>query len=143
MPQLSLSRTFAVPQARVFAALADQDRMGAWMGAEISVPVRTPDLVGTVRRIHAGPMRFDERIVAVDPGRFIAYEICTPLPGLVRHHGTLHVDARGPEQSHVRWDIEMEFSVPLMGHAVLAGLRLLCTRGLAKLEQQLLRSGAA
>jgi uncharacterized protein YndB with AHSA1/START domain len=137
MPTLTLVHEFSAPADRLYAALADQDGMARWMAAPISVPVRTPELVGTVRRIGVGALTFDERIVAVEPGRSIAYVIATPLPGLVHHHGEMHVEALGAARSRLRWHITMEFSPALFATPVLGGLRLVLGVALKRLAKQL------
>jgi uncharacterized protein YndB with AHSA1/START domain len=132
-------REFAVQPGRVFDALADQENMGRWMGAKMSVPVRGEgSLVGTVRRIHLGPISFDERITSVQPGKAIGYEICTRLPGLVRHRGEVRVTPVDAQRCRVEWDVELDLQPAFLGAPVLAGLKALLGRGLGKLERQLM-----
>ena len=138
MQEITVVHDFAAPIERVFAALADQDGMGAWMGARISVPTRGVDgLVGTVRRIHLGPASFDERIIACEPPGFIAYQIVTPLPLLQRHHGEMRIEARGEGRTRLTWHIVMELKPAIIGALVLRPLGLTVKRGLARLSRQL------
>jgi uncharacterized protein YndB with AHSA1/START domain len=136
--KIRVIREFAVQSGRVFDALADQDNMGRWLGAKISVPVRGADsLVGTVRRVHLGPVSFDERITSVQPGIAIGYEIGTRLPALVRHRGEVRVSPMDSQRCRVEWDVDLVLSPAFLGAPVLAGLKLLLGRGLGKLERQL------
>jgi uncharacterized protein YndB with AHSA1/START domain len=136
--EITVTHDFAAPVERVFAALADQDGMGAWMRARISVPTRGADgLVGTVRRIHLGPTSFDERIIACEPPGFIAYQIVTPLPLLRRHRGEMRVEAQGEGRTRLTWHIVMELEPAIIGALVLKPLGLTLKRGLTRLSEQL------
>lgn len=137
MSETTIVQDFNVPPARLFEALSDQDRMGQWMGAKISVPVRGGDgLVGTVRRIHVGPVGVDERIEAADAPRFLAYRIVSPTPFLKHHRGELRIEPRG-QGSRLTWHIVLQLSLPMVGDVVLASLRPLISRGLARLAKKL------
>lgn len=134
--ELTLVQDFHAPAERVFLALADQERMGEWMRAKISVPVRGPNgLVGTVRRIHVGLRSLDERIVECEAPRFIAYEIVTPVPLLRRHRGEVRVESLDAARSRVRWRVVMDFEPRFVGGLVVAVLRAVMGRALARLAK--------
>ena len=60
----------AAPPAEVWESLADADRLGAWLGAEVDVELR-PGGTGTFRLEDGETRRV--RIVDVDPGRRISF----------------------------------------------------------------------
>jgi uncharacterized protein YndB with AHSA1/START domain len=136
--EITLVQDFAAPVDRVFAALADQDAMGAWMGGQISVPTRGKDgLVGTVRRIHLGPTWFEERIVECEPPRFIAYQIVTRVPLLQHHRGEMRIEPLGAAQTRLTWRIVLELKPAFVGALLLAPLGLTVKRGLRRLSHSL------
>lgn len=138
MAEITLVQDFAVPAERVYAALADQDRMGDWMRAQISVPTRGKDgLVGTVRRIHLGPTSFDERIVACEPPRFIAYQIVTPLPLLQSHRGEMRIEPHGQGHARLTWSILLDMRPAFVGTLVRGALALMLKRGLGRLARSI------
>lgn len=133
-----LRQDFAVSAERVFDALADQDNMGSWMGAKITVPVRSEGgLVGTVRRVHAGVITFDERIVEAERPRSIAYQISSPVPLLAKHRGEIEVESLGPRSARVTWTITLQLRPGFVGAPVRGVLSLLIRRALKRLAAQL------
>ncbi|MEY4511545.1 MAG: Polyketide cyclase / dehydrase and lipid transport [Pseudomonadota bacterium] len=138
MSQINLSQDFAVPAERVYDALADQDGMSAWMGSKISVPVRGEGgLVGTVRRIHAGPVSFDERIVEAQRPSLIAYTICSPMPLLVKHRGELRIAPIDARRSRVTWQVELVMKSAIVGAAIRGVLTLALGAALKRLAAKL------
>lgn len=114
--------------------------MSAWMGAKISVPVRGKDgLVGTVRRIHAGPISFDEKIVEVQAPHFLAYQICSPLPLLKHHRGEMRVEALAEGRSRLTWKIVLELKPAFVGGLVLGPLGMTIDKALKRLARRLAR----
>ena len=138
--ETKIVREFSVSPERLFEALADQDAMGSWMGAKISVPVRGANgLVGTVRRIHAGRVTLDERIVACEAPRFMAYELVPPKPLLKRHRGELRVEPLAGGRSRVTWHIVLELRFGL--DALLLGvLNRSIDTALGRLQRRLERN---
>jgi uncharacterized protein YndB with AHSA1/START domain len=138
--ETKIVREFSVPPERLFDALADQDAMGSWMGAKISVPVRGANgLVGTVRRIHAGRVTLDERIVASEAPRFMAYELVPPVPLLKRHRGELRVESLAGGRSRVTWNILLELRFGLDA-LLLRVLNRSIDAALGRLQRRLERS---
>lgn len=144
MSETTLVQEFAVSAEQLYDAIADQDGMGAWMGAKISVPVRgpagsdgKPGLVGTVRRVHAGPLAFDEKIVEAVAPRFLAYQICSPLPLLKHHRGEMRIESLGAGRSRLTWHIVLEMKLPLLGDLVLGPLGLSIKAALKRLARRL------
>jgi uncharacterized protein YndB with AHSA1/START domain len=136
--EITLVQDFAVPAERVYEALADQDRMGDWMRAQISVPTRGKDgLVGTVRRIHLGPASFDERIVECEPPRFIAYQIVTRVPLLRHHRGEMRIESNGEGQARLTWRIVLDMKPAFVGALVRGPLVLAIKRAVERLARSL------
>jgi uncharacterized protein YndB with AHSA1/START domain len=112
MSETTISREFGVSAQRLYDALADQDILGSWLGATVSVRVRgTHGLVGTVRRIHLGPVSFDERIAVADSPHAIDYAIVPPVPLLRHHRGELRIEALGPSRSRLTWRIALKLAL--------------------------------
>jgi len=129
---------FAVSADKLFAAIADQDGMSAWMGAKISVPVRGKDgLVGTVRRVHLGPVSFDERIVEAEAPRFLAYQICSAMPLLQHHRGELRVESLGEGRSRLTWHIVLQLKPSFISPLVAGPLGLTIKQALKRLSGRL------
>jgi uncharacterized protein YndB with AHSA1/START domain len=141
--QIILHQTFQASAERVFDALGDQDNMASWLGGKITVPVRGEvGLVGTVRRIHLGPLFFDERILEAERPRYIAYQIVSEVAWLVRHHGELRIESIAPEQTRVTWRVLLELKTPLIGMLARATLSVVLAIGLKRLARKLrARSG--
>lgn len=138
MNEIVITQRFAASPERVFAALADQDAMGRWMGSKISVPVRGPDgLVGTVRRVHVGPYALDERIVDVEPPKRIAYQVVSRPPMLKRHHGELRIEPEGTHGATVIWTVHADFKPAFVGNLVLPLIQATLARGLSRLAKEL------
>lgn len=138
MEPVIIKQRFAAAPDRVFAALADQDAMASWMGGRITIPERGPrGLVGTVRRIHLGPFAFDERIVACEPPRRLAYQVVGRVPFLRRHRGEVTVAADGADAANVSWSIDAEFAPRWVGRVVMSAIVKGLERGLAKLAVRL------
>jgi len=133
-----LRQDFTVSADRVFDALADQDAMGSWMGAKISVPSRGEDgLVGTVRRVHLGPVGFDEQIIEAERPTRIVYQISSPVPLLVKHRGEIQVEAVGDRQSRVTWRVELKLQPDVVGAFVRPVLSMALSAALKRLAAHL------
>lgn len=135
---IRLSHEFAASRERVFGALDDHANMGSWLGTPVSIIKRMDDGgVGTIRRIDAGVVKFDEEIVERDVPSRIVYRIVAGLPFLAHHRGEITIDSVGDNHSVVRWHVQLDLKLPgvstLLGFALGHALK----RGLARLDRQL------
>lgn len=92
-----------------------------------------PDGVGSVRQMGFGPVKpIQEQITYLEENKLIEYQIIkNPL---VKHHlGRIEFSAQSEQVTLVRYRIEFEAKVPLVGAAILAQLKVAVTLGLAKL----------
>lgn len=138
MGEITIKRTFDTSAERLFDALADQHNMARWMGGRITVPVQgAGGLVGTVRRMHLGPISMDEQIIDAERPYSLSYQIVRGIPGLKHHLGELKLEPQGPERSHLTWRIAFELSSPLLSSLILRAMRPSIERGLARLAKQL------
>ena len=138
MPSVVLNQDFPFSADRVFAALDDHANKGRWLGTKVSLLKRAPDGgVGTVRRIHAGPVVVDEEVVEREVPARLVYRIITRLPGLSHHRGEILVAARGPARSSVRWEVEVESPLPGVAALMLGTVRFALSRGLKRLSREL------
>lgn len=126
----------------VFDRLADHNRMGEWLDADIR---RTRDSTaagegvngtGSVRTLRIlGMLDFDETIVKCDKPRTIEYEITRGSP-LKNHHGAITLKHDG-NVTQIDWDIRFDMDIPLAGHVVALLLNFAVGQGLKKLKGQL------
>lgn len=133
-----LTREFPQPASRVFAALDDHANMGSWLGQRVSVIKQAPDGgVGTVRRVHSGPINLDEEIVEREAPKRIVYRIVAGMPGISHHRGEITVEPQGDSRSVVRWHIELDSGIPGYAWLLLRAVNVALGGGLARLEKQL------
>lgn len=140
MSEIRLVRDFAVGAQRLYDALADQDTLGEWLGAKVSVPQRGEggSLVGTVRRVHLGPLQFDERIALAEPPHAIHYRIVPPMPLLRHHQGELRIEALSETHSRLTWRVVLELALRA-DLVVLPVLQGALSLGLTRLQRRLAR----
>ncbi len=132
----TIQRDFEVSAERLFDALADQDKLGSWLGVKVSVPTRGATPVGTVRRIHLGVTTFDERIELAERPRAIDYAIVPPMPLLRHHRGVMRIEAISPTRSRLSWTVTLELAAGL-NVVVLPFIMQSLSLGLSRLAKQL------
>lgn len=73
--RLAFSRQMPAPPERVFDVLADHEGWARWFVDFRKAVVTTPERegVGVKRRVWVGPMAFEERFLAWEPGRRFAF----------------------------------------------------------------------
>ncbi len=138
-----ITHEFGSAPARVFAALDDHANMGRWLGSKVSIARAVPDGgVGTIRRISAGPTKFDEEIIEREVPSRIVYRIVSGMPILSHHRGEICVEPRAGERSAVRWHVEIE-TYPGVAQLLASVLSRALGKALARLDRQLATSPAA
>lgn len=140
--QTVLSASIQAPIETVFERLADHNRMGEWLDADIR---RTRDSnvagegvngTGSVRTLRIlGLLDFDETVVKCDKPRTIEYEITRGSP-LKNHHGVITLKQDG-NKTQIDWDIKFDMAIPLTGPIVEFLLNFAVGQGLKKLKGQL------
>ncbi|MFT3922532.1 MAG: SRPBCC family protein [Myxococcales bacterium] len=137
---ITIAHEFPNAPEIVFAALDDHANMGSWLGGKITVAKRVPDGgVGTVRRIHLGPMNFDEEVIERQIPSRIVYRISRGVPFLRHHRGEIQVEPNGRGGARVRWNVALETTLPGVSGAFRSGLGLVLKQGLRRLERRLPR----
>lgn len=130
--------SFAVPPARLWDVLRDHEGMSDWIGARVSVVAGPPDGgVGTVRRVQARGLSFDEEVTYADAPRRMVYRIVRGLPIVRFHRGELLVEPWGKTGSQLTWDILMDSPVPGVAHGIVTVLRPAIRSGLSRLRASL------
>ncbi len=130
--------SFAVPPERLWEALSDHEGMSGWIGARVSVVAGPPDGgVGTVRRVNARGLSFDEEVTYADPPRRMVYRIVRGLPVVRFHRGELLVEPWGKTGSQLTWDILVDSALPGAAPAIVTVLRPAIRAGLTRLRAQL------
>ncbi|HBQ18278.1 MAG TPA: hypothetical protein DEF51_46505 [Myxococcales bacterium] len=138
-----LEESFGVPPEVLFAALADHEGMSAWMGARVRVVAGPADGgVGTLRRVHARGLSFDEEVTYFDPPRRMVYRIVRGVPLVRFHRGEILVEPWGETGSRLTWDILLDARLPGVARAIAAGLEPQLRAGLSNLRAQLAAAAA-
>jgi hypothetical protein len=108
----------------VFARITDHEGMARWPGVKRAQLIiegsPTKNGLGAVRRITAGGLTLDEKVVQWEPPARYDYMIVRGLP--VDHRGTVQLYAREGGVD-VEWTIDLRGRVPLVAEAVAIALR--------------------
>jgi uncharacterized protein YndB with AHSA1/START domain len=112
--RIALERHVTAPAPRIFAVVADHERMPEWFPAR-EVVRRRPgsphaDGVGAVRVVRAAGLAVEERIMAFQPGERLAWILVAGAP-LRWARGEVRLLPEGAA-TRVRWSIEFEASLP-------------------------------
>jgi len=137
MEKIDITAEFRRPVAEIFAILSDHEKLGPILGAKIK---RTKDGkdslngLGSVRTLALGPLpTFDETVTAFEKDRFIEYKITRGSP-LKDHKGTLEFSSTASGGTKLRYRIEFNSKLPLLGPVVKFGLESGIRRGLKTLK---------
>lgn len=106
------------PIGRVFEFLADHEGMATWPGVKASRVVTEGEPrngLGAIRRITAGGITLDEKIVRWDPPHGYDYTIIKGLP--VKHLGTVKL-TETPAGVVVSWNVQLESRLPFVARIV-------------------------
>lgn len=130
MHAIAVERHVEARRSRVFAVVADHERMPEWFPAREVVRRRPgspqPDGVGAVRVVRASGLAVEEAVTAFEPDARLAWELVAGAP-LRRARGELCLrDEAGG--TRVCWRVEFEAGLP--GSAWL--LRRLLARTLSR-----------
>lgn len=133
--RLVLEEHFPVQPEALWDVLMDHEALGTWIGARVTVVTGPPDGgVGTVRRVHAGPLSFDEVIVYADrPTRFV-YRIVRGVPGLKYHRAEVLLRPWGRTGVQLRWDTLLVSYVPVLAQGIAQMLRGSLTQATGRLR---------
>ncbi len=125
--EVRVSTRVRAPIDSVFADLTDPETMRSWPGVkrcDLIVEGSPRNGVGAVRRITAGGVTVDEKVVRFEPPTRCEYTIVRGLP--VKHLGSLQLSAHGDDVA-IDWCVTIESRVPLfaqiMGGVLKRGLR--------------------
>ncbi len=137
MEKIDITAEFCRPVPEIFAVLSDHEKLGPILGAKIR---RTKDGkdslngLGSVRTLALGPLpTFDETVTAFEKDRFIEYKITRGSP-LKNHKGTLEFSPTASGGTKLRYRIEFDSKIPLLGPVVKFGLENGIRRGLKTLK---------
>lgn len=134
----TLVESFAVSPARLWEALTDHEGMSDWLGLRVTVVNGPRDGgVGTVRRMHARGLAFDEEVTYADPPRRMVYRIVRGVPVLRFHRGEILIEPWGQTGARLTWDILVDSAIPGVATLIARGLEPAIRQGLTKLRAQL------
>jgi uncharacterized protein YndB with AHSA1/START domain len=112
--RIALERHVAAPALRIFAVVADHERMPDWFPAREVVRRRPgsphPDGVGAVRVVRAAGLAVEERVTAFQPGERLAWVLVAGAP-LRSARGEVCLLPEG-NGTRVRWSVEFEVGLP-------------------------------
>jgi hypothetical protein len=135
--KIDINMEFRRPVGELFALLSDHEKMGPILGANVK---RTRDGkdslngLGSVRTLNIGPLpSFDETVTAFKKDKLVEYKITRGSP-LKNHKGVMRFYPSGSGGSKLRYTIEFESKIPLLGPVVHAILENSIRRGLKKLQ---------
>lgn len=135
MHRIDIRHTSGLSLPALFEALADHNNLGKVFGA----PVRrirdgqdSPNGVGSVRKIGAGPLVIEETVTGLSENESIDYRITRGGFPLKNHRGHLQF-AQAPGGSKVEWTIEFDSALPLAGSIVGFALKMAISQGLKRL----------
>lgn len=138
--QLHVTENFQAPINEVFDRLADHNRMGEYMSADIrrtkdaTAPGEGPNGTGSVRTLKIfGLSDFDETVVKFVKPAKLEYKITRGSP-LKNHLGVIALKEEGGKTT-VDWNITFEMGFGGMIVEIL--LKFAVGRGLATLKKQL------
>ena len=136
-----VEQEFRVPVERVFGYLSEHENLGGVFGMRVErlqdgEPHRNG--VGSVRRLSLnGIAPFEETVTAFREYQLIEYTITKGTP-LNEHHGALRFSRReSGHASHLEYSIRLGSDVPGVAKVVAGVLRRRLTRGLARLDDEL------
>ena len=136
--KIDIVMEFRRPVEELFAVLSDHEKMGPILGAHVKRSRDGRDSLnglGSVRTLHIGPLPgFDETVTAFEKDRLVEYKITRGSP-LKNHKGVMQFYPTGAGGSGLRYTIEFESRIPLLGPLVRMGLENTIRRGLEKLVE--------
>lgn len=127
----------AAPEV-VFDYFADHEKFARLFGGSakrVKAGSDEPDGLGSVRRIGAGPLAFEETIVVFERPLRIDYAITRGSP-LKNHLGSIRFSPHGGG-TRVDYSIRFESKLPLLGHLIAFALKTAYQRGVRKLQAEL------
>ena len=138
---------FRVPVERVFNHLAEHENLAELFGMRVE---RVADGehqrngVGSVRRLSLnGIAPFEETVTAYREHQLIEYEITKGTP-LNEHHGAMRFSRReSGHASHLEYEIRLGSDIPGVAKVVARVLTKRISRGLARLDADLVAQGGA
>lgn len=112
---IEIQETFDVPRSRVFALFADHQRFGRLLGARSGASAtacrRTPNGIGSVRKIGLGPIGLEETVLNFEPDTLIEYSISSLSP-IRNHHGRIRFADTPDGRTHLHYTITFEDRIP-------------------------------
>jgi uncharacterized membrane protein len=120
MGRIALERRVMAPAARVFAVLADHERMPEWYPAREVVRRRPgsphPDGAGSVRVVRGGGLAVEEAVTAFEPGERLAWELVAGAP-LRSARSEVSLRPEGAA-TRVLWRVDFESRLPGAGRLI-------------------------
>ena len=148
MQRLIFDQDYALPPERVFEYFAEHENLAAVFGAKITRLKNGTDGnrngVGSVRELKVGPAPpFEETVTAYREHQLIEYEITKGTP-LNEQHGAMRFSRReSGHASHLEYEIRLGSDIPGVAKVVARVLTKRISRGLARLDADLVAQGGA
>ena len=138
---IDIMQTFNAPVETVFAELTDHEKFGKLLKADIKRIVDGEggyvNGLGSVRKITPLPLAdFEETVVTFEPNQVMEYEITKGSP-LKNHKGRMEF-SRVDGNTRLRYTIEFESKIPLMGGLLKSAIEMPIKKGLSLLAKSYL-----
>ena len=118
MPTVQVERTIAAPIEQVFDLLTDHANYAQFPGLTHSELAREGETdangVGALRKISAGPIRFEEEITAFERPARMDYVIREVNVSMEHEGGTMRFESTDAG-THVTWRSTFTFTTPAVG----------------------------
>lgn len=137
---IELTEQIPFPRDRVFARLADHNRLGSLVGLPIKrirdSDQADPNGTGSVRWIGIGPVGFEETILTFEPDHLIEYSV-TSLSAFRNHRARVRLSELPGVGTRLHYTVEFDETVPFSGRSLeLATIRVI-RRGIRNLNKAL------
>ena len=135
---IDIMQTFNAPVETVFAELTDHEKFGKLLKADIKRIVDGEggyvNGLGSVRKITPLPLAdFEETVVTFEPNQVMEYEITKGSP-LKNHKGRMEF-SQVDGNTRLRYTIEFESKIPLMGGLLKSAVEMPIKKGLSSLAK--------
>ena len=135
---IDIMQTFNAPVETVFAELTDHEKFGKLLKADIKRIVDGEggyvNGLGSVRKITPLPLAdFEETVVTFEPNQVMEYEITKGSP-LKNHKGRMEF-SQVDGSTRLRYTIEFESKIPLMGGLLKSAVEMPIKKGLSSLAK--------
>jgi uncharacterized protein YndB with AHSA1/START domain len=146
MSEIHLTKTLSAPIDEVFELLTDHAGYTRFRGFSKAELLEEGDKerngFGALRRLVAGPFKFEEAVTAFERPTRMDYLIRKVNLPIAHEGGSIRLDPTAEGGTFVNWDSTFTTNVPLVGPVLGKGLALALHRGFVRLLDDIDRLAA-